>query len=409
MEKPNVQDINALVNDEEIKEVETTEEVTDEVSTENSLPAEEVGEDEVAVAIDYNKLTVAELREKAKVAGVESYSKYKKDELIAILKGEPIITESNEECSGENCVCEDNSKSWLEVFLANYSGTSKEAQELQPFMKENYKGDVYLPWATMERLTYQCDPNARFIVLENKNGGIVHTDVMENYQYNGQKGEVISETRSLMFSHTVKVLCIFLGKEFVEDYPIQESDYSAARIYNQNLVNRSIQRAKAKVAARATGLALKLYEGFDLQFENKEETPKKPSVSGVVADVKVEETPVQTPKKEAPKAATPKKEEVKPVEAPKVELTDEQKAQNIVDGGEIVSSNEHVTEIINILRNNDVDKVNTMLQRVNVSIMSKYNFALSLTDSNEELVAKVSKFPEPEKFKKSIKALLGLE
>jgi len=247
----------------------------------------------------------------------------------------------------------------------------------------------------------QCDPNARFIVLENKNGGIVHTDVMENYQYNAQEGKIISETRSLMFSHTVKVLCIFMGKEFVEDYPIQESDYTAARIYNQNLVNRAIQRAKAKVAARATGLALKLYEGFDLQFETKDETPKKPNVSNIVAETKDE-----TPKKETPKAVV--KEEPKSIvkeEPKKVELTEEQKVQNIVDGGE----NEHVAEIISILRNNDESSVNTVLQRVNVSIMQKYNFALALTDTDEELAAKISKFPEPEKFKKSIKVLLGLE
>ena len=396
MEKPNIQDINELVNDEEVKEVETDEVVVEEAPAE----VEEVNE-----VIDYNKLTVTELREKAKIAGIENYSKYKKDELIALLKGEPITVELvsvNETQTVENHNNNNTnlSKTWLEVFMANYNGTSKEAQELQPFLKDNYKGDVYVPWAVMERLTYQCDPNARFIVLENKNGGIVHTDVTENYQYNAQKGEIISETRSLMFSHTVKVLCIFMGKEFIEYYPIQESDYTAAKIYNQILVNRAIQRAKAKVAARATGLALKLYEGFDLQFETKDETPKKPNVSNIVTNIKDETSEKETTKttvKEEPKKVELTEEQmpVKPVEAPKTETP--------------VISNEHIAEIISILRNNDEISVNTMLQRVNVSIMQKYNFALALTDTDEELAAKISKFPEPEKFKKSIKVLLGIE
>jgi len=147
MEKPNIQDINKLVNDEEIKEVETTEEVIEET------PAEVEEVEEVNEVIDYNKLTVTELREKAKIAGIENYSKYKKDELIAILKGEPITVE--EVSVDETQTVENNnndlSKTWLEVFMANYNGTSKEAQELQPFLKDNYKGDVYVPWATMER------------------------------------------------------------------------------------------------------------------------------------------------------------------------------------------------------------------------------------------------------------------
>ena len=169
-------------------------------------------------------------------------------------------------------------KNWRDVFLENYNGISDVAKEVEPFVKENYKGNAYIPWATMERLTYLLDEDATFENIKNKDGGLVHTDVLEMHQQNIQKGEVVSETTSQMFSHMVKVRLIFMNKEFIEEYPIQDQDYSAAKVFNQNLVNRALQRAKAKVASRATGIGFKLYEGKDLQFdevpqENKPQLP----------------------------------------------------------------------------------------------------------------------------------------
>ena len=53
-------------------------------------------------------------------------------------------------------------KSWLDVYKANYEGTSDEAKSVKEYLKENYKGNSYIPWATMERLTYMQDPDAVF-------------------------------------------------------------------------------------------------------------------------------------------------------------------------------------------------------------------------------------------------------
>ena len=58
-------------------------------------------------------------------------------------------------------------KSWKEVFTENYNGTSDVAKEVEPFLKENYKGNSYIPWATMERVTYMCDEDATFENLKN--------------------------------------------------------------------------------------------------------------------------------------------------------------------------------------------------------------------------------------------------
>lgn len=331
----------------------------------------------------------------------------------------------------QECVCEGGCgsekryRTWKEVFQANYEGLSEEAKALQPFLKETYKGDVYVPWAVMERLVYMCDEDAKFTNICNVNGGLVHTDCIINHQSNTQKGEVVSETSAPMYAHFVKVALEFMGKIFMEDYPIQDQDYSAAKVFNQNLVNRALQRAKAKVGARATGLGLKLYEGFDLQFDTKEED-KKPDLNIEKAEnnKKIVKTEEKTPKTE---------EKVqKVVEKPtKIEMTDEQKAQNIVDGGETEAYlngertfttqdvkveepkqskapvNSEISELINIIKTSDVDKMTSVLQRVNVSIMKKYAFALSTQDTNEELEAKLSKFPNVSQFKKTIINLLG--
>lgn len=286
-------------------------------------------------------------------------------------------------------------QNWLPVFMANYEGISKEAKSLEPFLKTTYKGDVYIPWAVMERLTYQCDPEAVFSPLYNNNGGLVHTDVIVNHQQNIQKGEIISETTAPMFSHFVRVALTFLGKTFIEEYPIQDKDYGAAKIYDQNLVNKALQRAKAKVASRATGLGLKLYEGFDLQFDTKEED-KKPELTEVKKETKkttkkVEETqPVQV-------------EETKPVE---LEVTKTEVKGEVKPITADIPLDSDISEILHLIRETADDKITAVLQKINPSIIKKYNFAIATKDTDEELIAKISQFPEPGKFKNSLLNLI---
>lgn len=290
-------------------------------------------------------------------------------------------------------------KTWKEVFTENYNGKSDIAKEIEPFIKENYKGNSYIPWATMERLTYMCDEDAVFENIKNENGGLVHTDHIEMHQQNIQKGEVISETTSQMFSHMVKVKLIFLGKEFIEEFPIQEQDYSAARIYNQNLVNKALQRAKAKVAARATGLGLKLYEGKDLQFD---EVPQETKPEIPVENV--EKAPVE--EKKAPKTEKNAQKTEKTVQKsePVKEVATQVETQP-------ATQNDAVSEAIDLIKNTEVDKMNLALQRVNVSLMKKHKIAISTEASEEELreiLGNKTIFTNPEQFLKTLKTLLGI-
>lgn len=311
-------------------------------------------------------------------------------------------------------------KSWKEVFTENYNGTSDIAKEIETFVKENYKGNTYIPWATMERITYMCDEDATFENLKNEKGGLVHTDMCIMHQQNIQKGEVVSETESQMFSHMVRVKLTFMGKVFIEEYPIQDQDYTAARVFNQNLVNKALQRAKAKVASRATGIGLKLYEGKDLQFDEiPQETKPELSVQNYVKyeeNAQVEEKKSQkTAKSNTKIEKTVKKVEEKPVETqPVVEETKAPTVEEIVESVKVdipIDENDPVTQAVYLIKNTEVDKMNLALQRVNVALMKKHKIALSTEASEDDLRGILSNktiFSNPEQFLKTLKTLLGM-
>ena len=287
---------------------------------------------------------------------------------------------------------------WLKLFKDNYEGKTNEAKEVADFLKNTYNGASYIPWATMERLTYLQDPSAEFGTIPNKEGGLVWTDSFENYN-------------KLVVSHFVKVFCRFMGKTFIEEYPIQDQDYSALKIYNQNAVNKAIKRAMAKVASRATGIGLRLYENKDLQFEEEIVEEKKPEVK-------------KTTKKETKK----------------VELTDEQKAQNIVDGGETaaylngertfepqevkveplpvnqtgeeatqtveVEFPAEVVELKDLIKTTDRAKMEKVLQALNPAILKQHGFVLSPDYEDVDLCEKLSSFKDVTVFTKAIKNML---
>lgn len=340
-----------------------------------------IEEDKELEIVENTEDSVSEPTQEAKIE--ESVPKKKRTRKVAAKKTEGTEPDKCEEVS--------KVKTWKEVFLANYNGESEEAKSLQPHLKETYKGDPYIPWAVMERLVYMCDSNAEFINVNNENGGLVHTDTVYKHQKNIQKGEIVSETEAPMFSHFVRVVLRFMGRTFVEDYPIQDQDYSAVSIFNQNLVNRALQRAKAKVGARATGLGLKLYEGFDLQFDSKED--KKPTLQTNVKS----ESKTQSKKEVKEEVSTPKtvSETSNKVETP----TNEEVASKDV------SMTQEIKEVIDIIRNTDREKMIKVLQRVNVSVVKKCGFSLNVDDSTEELVKKLSKFTNVSQFGKTLKSL----
>jgi len=196
-------------------------------------------------------------------------------------------------------------KRWKDQYLANYNGTSEEAKSLKGFIKKTYKKDVYIPWATMERLCYMQDPEATFEVFsateESRAGaeGVQKGDpVITHYTnvYTDFKGET---TNIASISHFVSVAVTFLGKRITEDaYPIQDKAYDAQKVIDSNMVNKSIKRALTKAAARASGLGLRLYEDGDLQFEDDGSKPlpaAEPTPAPVIPNVAPTALPTAEP------------------------------------------------------------------------------------------------------------------
>ena len=62
---------------------------------------------------------------------------------------------------------ENTNINWLEVFRANYNGETEEAKSIEEYINNTYNGAKYVPWATMERLTYMQDPTATFETMTN--------------------------------------------------------------------------------------------------------------------------------------------------------------------------------------------------------------------------------------------------
>lgn len=307
-------------------------------------------------------------------------------------------------------------KTWKEQFVENYNGRSEEAQEVADFINENYKGNSYIPWATMERLTYMQDPEAKFETLETENGNMVFSDTLLNENKVVQKGEVVSETIATMMSHFVKVKLTFMGKEFVEEYPIQDTDYSALKVFNQNAVNKALKRALAKVASRATGIGLRLYENKDLQFDLPAED-KKPEVKKTTKTTKttkkVETTnetsdsvPVAENKpttEQVPSQVTYTEEDLKQ-DAPVQEVVTQEAK---VEENASKSYADNVIELCNLIKNADKDKMTSVLQSLNVAILRQHGFVLSLDDTDEDLCEKLSHFKDVSVFTRAINNLLG--
>ena len=286
---------------------------------------------------------------------------------------------------------------WLKQFIENYNGKSAEAKEVADFMKENYKGNNYIPWATMERLTYMQDPEAVFETLETENGNIVFSDTLSNENKVVQKGEVVNETVATMMSHFVKVKLTFLGKTFIEEYPIQDQDYSALKVYNQNAVNKALKRALAKVASRATGIGLRLYENKDLQFDAPEED-KKPEVKKTTKTTKTTKKVEMTEEQ-----ATHTEEELKQDTPVQEVVTQDTK----IEENAPKSYDKSVLELCSLIKNTDKEKMTKILQNLNVPILKQHGFTLNLEDSDDVLCEKISHFTNVIVFTKAIKNMIG--
>lgn len=247
---------------------------------------------------------------------------------------------------------------WNSVWEANYNNKTEAAIDIDKLMKSNYKGHKYVPWAVMQKWFYLQDPYGSLKVIENDNGGLVHTDTAVIEEFKSDKGNDTTLKR-YAHSHFVKIEANFLGKVMIETYPIQDNSYGAPNYIDSNMVNKAIQRAKARLISMITGLGYQLYETGDLQFEEDIDTNAGKKTITKKATV-VSEEKVPTKDKEADKVEVKKK----------------------VDSGDGISPD--VVEFADYLIENK-DTILPIVQDLNKDIVKQYKKVIDLDDRDKTI------------------------
>lgn len=248
------------------------------------------------------------------------------------------------------------SPKWRTVWLDNYNGVSDAAKDIELLIKKNYKGHNYISWAVLQKWLYLMDENAEVSVLDNPlTNNIVHQHTTTVHKV--QNNDTITNTLNAFY---IRVQCVFLGKVFTDVYPIQDNSYNAPNFVDSNMINKAVQRAKARVISIATGLGLRLYETGDLQYEDDSAPSKKETIKPTVK-------------------TTVKAKEVK--ETPKI---DEK-----VKTPDVVKENELDYTLANYIMEHK-DTILTTLQAINKSMVKNYKVSLNLTDSLDELAEKIN-------------------
>lgn len=268
-----------------------------------------------------------------------------------------------------------DAEKWSSIWRENYQGKTTEAKEVEGFLKKNYKDFKYVPWATMNRLMLMQDPNSNVEVELNEDGTPLFSgshSVKTESGYTEKETRIFKNTRIDGAVHFVRVSCLFLGKHFREVYPVQNKAYGADKLVDQNDVNKAIQRAKAKVISLATGIAFRLYEDGDLQFDDTVEKTAKP-----------------TPKKSKATITHTPAEVAKEEDTPTLDKVEDK-------GG--------VEELVSFIHGNQ--ELKEAIKKVNASLAKKFSFTVSIDEAKESLREKLSQVNSPDTMLKALKNML---
>ena len=293
---------------------------------------------------------------------------------------------------------------WLEQFKENYEGRSTEAKSIESLIKDNYKGNKYIPWATMERLTYYQDPEATFEVIDTPYG-VLHTD---DFTIRTEK-ESVTDTKTVKENtfatglvHFVVVKATFLGKTMTEHYPVQDNAYNAPKVVDQNMANKALQRAKAKIASRITGIGFALYEGTDLQFEDDSkpsETVTKVEAPTTGKTIKGNKLKPASQEPEVTETVPPANKTVTPVvETPKTPVVETPTQQPTAS----VIATQYAQEIL------DNEAFEKGLEKVNGNLMNTQKFTISREESVEAIATKLATIKTLHIFMKALRRQSGI-
>lgn len=160
---------------------------------------------------------------------------------------------------------------WKELWLSNYKGVGDTA-DLEKHLKTLGYGArnniSYLPWAVVERIFRLQGGDVHWLPSQ-ENHTFVDVDSVElDKQVNVETGETSSR---FIRSYFINIQAIWQGREYVERYPLQDSNGRPLSNWTQNELNKAYQRGKVKAIAIVSGIGYKLFEDGDLQFDQPQE------------------------------------------------------------------------------------------------------------------------------------------
>lgn len=190
-------------------------------------------------------------------------------------------------------------------WLDNYEGRTEIAKRAMDSTMSTYNNSSYITWSMMHLVLMYFDPNFKFRVIRNKEGGYLHTEryyididkEIEEHNKDGLVKRTVEKEHSAMQTFFVEVEIDFLGETHNEVYPIRGKDGKSALFVDSMLMNNAIQRAKAKLASQVTGVGLTLWTREEISDLEEIENGGKPLVEKkVTAKPTVKPTPKPTPK-----------------------------------------------------------------------------------------------------------------
>lgn len=164
-----------------------------------------------------------------------------------------------------------------EMFVANYYGETEVAKWALGFVKGGVHDGEFIPWTVMNMALKLLDWKSTIELVENDEGGYIFRDTvfMETSQKKiegvDDKGNDIirsTDTSNNTSAFYVKVRIVYFGEETIHEYAVLDTGHQPVQYLNSQLVNKAIQRNKARAISLVTGIGLPLWTREAIEQES---------------------------------------------------------------------------------------------------------------------------------------------
>lgn len=186
-----------------------------------------------------------------------------------------------------------------QLYLDNYYGVTPVAKWVEGFVKTGVHDGEFIPWTVMDMAIKLLDWNSKVEFIENDAGGYVFRDtVITKTNQTDIDGidtdtgaEIIrgKQTENTSYSFYIKVKVTYLGETTEHQYAVLSTAHAPVQFINSQMVNKAMQRGKARAISLVTGIGLALWTREEIEMElaveaegpktikplKKEEKPKK--------------------------------------------------------------------------------------------------------------------------------------